>query len=180
MRKYIELIVRYRRSVLAGALMITALLVSQIGHLKVVIDPNRFLPQSHPYVVTSNKVEDLFSARTVLVIGITAKQGTIYTPEILGKVERITTKLRSVPDVIKSDVLSFAARKAKSINGNDQGMDVLPIMSSAPATQAEADAVRARVRSNPAYDGILISADERSVATRRLQGPCRWIYLDPQ
>jgi len=164
MRKYIEMIVQYRRSVLAGALMITALLVSQIGHLKIVIDPNRFLPQSHPYVVTSNRVEDLFSARTVLVIGITAKQGTIYTPEILGKVERITTKLRSVPDVIKSDVLSFAARKAKSINGNDQGMDVLPIMSSAPATQAEADAVRARVRSNPAYDGILVSADERSVA----------------
>lgn len=164
MRKYIEMIVRYRRSVLAGALMITALLVSQIGHLKVVIDPNRFLPQSHPYVVTSNRVEDLFAARTVLVIGITAKQGTIYTPEILGKVVRITTKLRSVPDIIKSDVLSFAARKAKSINGNEQGMDVLPIMSTAPATQAEADAVRARVRSNPAYDGILVSQDERSVA----------------
>lgn len=164
MRKYIEMIVRYRRSVLAGALMVTALLVSQIGHLKILIDPNRFLPQSHPYVQTSNRVEDLFAARTVLVIGITAKHGTIYTPEILGKVARITTKLRSVPDVIKSDVLSFAARKAKSINGNAQGMDVLPLMSTPPTTQAEADAVRARVHSNPAYNGILVSQDEQSVA----------------
>lgn len=164
MRRYIEMIVRFRWYVLVGAMVITGLLVSQIGHLRIAIDPNRFLPQSHPYVVTSDRVEDLFGSRSVLVIGITATNGTIYDPNILAKVERITTKLRSVPGVVKTDILSFSARKAKSINGNADGMEVRPLMSSVPTTDAEMQALRQRVASNPAYRGIIISDDDRSVA----------------
>lgn len=164
MRRYIEMIVNFRWYVLAGALGITALLVSQMGHLRVEIDPARFLPQSHPYVIASNRVEDLFGSRSVMVIGITATAGTIYNPQILAKVERITTKLRAVPNVVKADLLSFSVRKAKSITGNAQGMEVRPLMSSVPTTDAEMQALRQRVKTNPAYRDILVSDDERSVA----------------
>ena len=164
MRRYIEIIVNLRWYVLAGALAITALLVSQMGHLRVEIDPARFLPQSHPYVITSNRVEDLFGSRSVMVIGITATNGTIYDPRILAKVERITTKLRAVPNVVKADLLSFSVRKAKSITGSAQGMEVRPLMSSVPTTDAEMQALRQRVETNPAYRDILVSDDARSVA----------------
>lgn len=164
MRRYIAMVVRFRWYVLVGAFAITAGLVSQIGNLKIAIDPNRFLPQSHPYVATSNRVEDLFGSRSVLVIGITALNGTIYDPKILAKVERITTKLRSVPGIVKSDLLSFSARKAKGIKGTADGMVVQPLMSSVPTTEADMKALEQRVASIPAYRGIIVSKDNRSVA----------------
>jgi len=164
MRRYIEMIVRFRWAVIASALGITALLVSQMGHLRIVIDPARFLPQSHPFVITSNRVEDIFGSRSVMIIGITATQGTIYDPKILAKVERITTKLRSVPNIVKTDLLSFSVRKAKSITGTPDGMVVRPLMSSVPQTDVGVQELRRNVLSNPAYRGILVSDDERSVA----------------
>jgi predicted RND superfamily exporter protein len=164
MRRYIEFVVRNRWLVLIAATIVTGVLVTRLGQLRVVIQPSRFLPQSHPYVVTSNRVEDLFGARSVLVIGITATHGTIYDPHILQKVATITRALHTVPNVIKTDILSFSARKAKSITGTAHGMDVVPLMVSVPTTPAGLDALRKRVDANPAYQGILVSKDARSVA----------------
>ncbi|WP_129643178.1 outer membrane lipoprotein-sorting protein [Peristeroidobacter agariperforans] len=164
MRAYLEWIVRCRWLVLALTVLVAGLLASRIGQLRIEIDPARFLPQSHPYVVTSDRVEDLFGSRYVLVIGITPEQGDVYTPEVLGKVERITRGLREVPGVVKNNILSFSAHKAKSIAGSEDGMEVQPLMSEVPATPAALAALRKRVASNPAYLDVLVSKDDRSVA----------------
>ena len=164
MRRWIETVVRHRVGFLIATVVITGALVSRIGQLRIEIDPNRFLPQSHPYVVTSNRVEDLFGSRYVLAIGITPQTGSVYEPEILGKVARITAKLREVPGVVKTNILSFSAHKAKSITGTADGMEVLPLMGAVPTTESEAQAVHRRVESNPAYRDIIVSGDERSVA----------------
>ncbi len=163
-RSWTELVVRHRRWFLLGALLITAGLASRIGHLRVEIDPNRFLPKSHPYVITTDRVEDIFGSRSVLVIGITPSTGDIYDPAILAKVERITHKLREVPGVVKSSILSFSANKAKSITGTAEGMEVRPLMPAVPGNAAAMQLLRKRVESNPAYADILVSKDRRSVA----------------
>lgn len=163
-RSWTEFVVGNRRWFLACALLITVGLASRIGHLRVEIDPNRFLPQSHPYVVTSDRVEDLFGSRYVLVIGVTPDKGDIYDSAVLAKVERITRKLREVPGVVKSNILSFSANKAKSITGTDEGMEVRPLMASVPQDASGIQALRKRVASNPAYADILVSRDQRSVA----------------
>jgi hypothetical protein len=164
MRAYLEWIVRFRWLVLAVTVLVAGLLASRIGQLRIEIDPSRFLPQSHPYVVTSDRVEDIFGSRYVLVIGITPAQGDIYSAEVLGKVDRITRGLREVPGVVKNNILSFSARKAKSIAGNEDGMEVRPLMSDVPVTPEALADLRRRVASNPAYLDVLISKDQRSVA----------------
>src|SRR5258708_36460470 len=116
-KHYIELMLRFRWVVIAMTIAITGILVGRIGQLHVEIDPNRFLPQSHPYVATSDRVEHIFGSRYVLVVGITPLTGTIYDPAVLSKVDRITRRMREVPGVVKENILSFAARKAKSITG---------------------------------------------------------------
>jgi predicted RND superfamily exporter protein/outer membrane lipoprotein-sorting protein len=163
-KSYTELMLRFRWVVIVVTVAITSILTSQMGHLRVEIDPNRFLPQSHPYVATSDRVERIFGSRYVLVVGITPLTGTIYDQAVLGKVDRITRRMREVPGVVKENILSFAARKAKSITGTDEGMDVRPLMSEVPANPAEMEALRRRVLGNPAYRDILVSGDERSVA----------------
>jgi uncharacterized protein len=163
-KSYTELMLRFRWVVIVMTIVITAILASRIGHLRIEIDPNRFLPQSHPYVATSDRVEHIFGSRYVLVIGITPLKGTVYDSAVLGKVDRITRRMREVPGVVKENILSFAARKAKSITGTDEGMEVRPLMSEVPANPAQIEELRRRVAGNPAYRDILVSGDERSVA----------------
>jgi predicted RND superfamily exporter protein/outer membrane lipoprotein-sorting protein len=164
MRNWIEGVVKYRLWVLLAVIVVTGGLASQIGKLRVEIDPNRFLPQSHPYVITSNRVEEIFGQRSVLVIGITPLAGDVYDPKILGKVERITRKLREDPGVLKNTILSFAARKAKSITGSDEGMEIRPLMDKVPASPAAMERLKRSVLSNPAYNNAIVSADGRSIA----------------
>lgn len=69
-----------------------------------------------------------------------------------------------MPGVVKSNILSFSAHKAKSIIGTDEGMEVLPLMRAVPSTPAELEDLRRRIASNPAYRDIIVSADQASVA----------------
>ena len=164
MRSWIEAIVRFRVAVLVAVMLATVALASQIGKLRIEIDPNRFLPQSHAYVITSNRVEEVFGSRYVLVIGITPTSGDVYDPAVLAKVDRITRKLREDPGVVKSSILSFAARKAKSIKGTDEGMEVRPLMDRAPTKAEEVARLRRAIKDNPVYQNAIISGDGRSVA----------------
>jgi hydrophobe/amphiphile efflux-3 (HAE3) family protein len=147
-----------------AVLAITGGLVSQIGKLRVEIDPARFLPQSHPYVVTSNRVEELFGSKYVLLVGITPQEGDAFTPSVLAKAERITKRLREDPGVLKSTILSVAAKKAKSITGTADGMEIKQLMEHAPNSAPEIAALRSRLQNNPAYLNAIVSKDERSIA----------------
>ena len=164
MRKWIAVVIKLRFVVLLAIVVITGLLASQVGKLRVEIDPNRFLPQSHPYVVTSNRVEDIFGSRYVLVVGISPANGDIYNAKILGKVDRITRKLREDQGVIKNTILSFSAKKAKSISGTADGMEIRPLMDKVPTTSAEIERLKHAIELNPAYRDTIVSRDGRSVA----------------
>jgi uncharacterized protein len=97
MRSYIERILRYCWLVIGLTLLVTGGLAFQAKNLNIIIDPNTVLPQSHPYVSATNKVEEVFGSKYVVVIGITPSQGDIFQPEILGKVQRITAALLETP-----------------------------------------------------------------------------------
>jgi len=164
MRKWTTWVIRWRLLVLLAVLVITAGLVSQIGKLRVEIDPNRFLPQSHPYVVTSNRVEELFGSKYVLLVGITPNEGDAFTPSVLEKVQRITRKLREDPGVMKNTILSLSAKKAKSITGTSDGMEIRQLMERVPSDANGMAALRKRLADNPAYLNAIVSKDSRSIA----------------
>src|SRR5690242_2143724 len=107
MKRYIEWVVQHRLLVIALTLAVTVLAVLQARSIKVVIDTSKLMPQSNPYVATSNDVERIFGSKHVVVIGIAPKQGDIYQPEVLAKVQRLTAALRRVPGVIKENILSL-------------------------------------------------------------------------
>ena len=97
MQRYIVWILRYRFVVIALTLAVTIAAVIQAKNLKIIIDPNTMLPQSHPYVTTSNLVERIFGSKYVVVIGITPKQGDIYQPAVLEKIQRMTAAFLQTP-----------------------------------------------------------------------------------
>jgi len=164
MKRYIEWIIRHRYAVIALTLLATVLAVSQARNLKVIIDPNTMLPQSHPYVSTTDLVEKTFGSKYVVVVGITPKQGDIFQPIVLSKVQRITVALLKAKGVLPENMLSLSARRAKDIIGTAEGMEVRQLMPSVPANETQMQALRAALKRNPAYLNAIVSKDAATAA----------------
>ncbi|MGO8755098.1 MAG: outer membrane lipoprotein-sorting protein [Gallionellaceae bacterium] len=164
MQRDVEWILRYRFVVIALTLVITTAAVIQAKNLKIIIDPNKTLPQSHPYVATSNQVEKLFGSRYVVVIGITPTEGDIYQPAVLQKIQRMTAAFLQTPGVVKENLLSLSSRRAKNIVGTAGGMEVSPLMPKVPATTDQIKELREAVKKNPVYLNSIVSTDAKTTA----------------
>ncbi len=159
LRSYIDFIVKFRWVVIVLIAAATWFLHSKGGALTVIIDPNNIVPRSHPYIATTLKVEEVFGSRYVAVIGITAKQGDIFQPAILEKVQRITNKLRETPRIVKTNLLSISARRAKDIRGNAEGMEVKQMMADVPVTPEQLTALKDALQRNTSYMNAIVSND---------------------
>lgn len=164
MEAWISTVIKYRKTVIVAVLLITVALVSQLKGLKIVLDTDDALPQSHPYVITNNLIEKVFGNKYSAVIGITAKDGTIYDPKVLAKVKRISDKVLQAPGVVKNNINSIASRKSKAITGTEEGMIVRQIMEKAPETPEEVAQIKAAVESNPVFEDLLVSKDQKTTS----------------
>ena len=164
MQRYLEWILRYRFVVIALTLLVTVVAVIQAKNLKIIIDPNTMLPQSHPYVSTSNKVEKVFGSKYVVVIGITPKEGDIYQPAVLEKIQRMTAAYLQTPGVIKENLLSLSSKRAKNIAGTAEGMEVKQLMPNTPTTVAQLTELRGAIEKNPVYINSIVSTDGKTAA----------------
>lgn len=161
LRRYVTVIVQFRLVVILAALALSALFASKIGNLRVVIDPNANLPQEHPYVIATNEIERVFGGRNLVVIGVESVSGDIFQPEILEKIQRITDGVLEIPGVIRSNVISLAARKAKDIVGTEEGMQVRQLMEIVPRTPEQIVRLRRAAYANPIYVDSILSKDGR-------------------
>ena len=163
MRRYVEGVIRFRPLVIASALLVSGLLGFQIKNLRVIVDPNATLPQQHPYVAATREVERVFRLKHQVLIGVTPREGDVFSSAVLGKVQRITDSLTELPGVEKGSVFSLA-RRAKNITGRTDELEVLPFLETLPHAEAEMEAVRQALRNNPAYVDAIISRDGRTAA----------------
>jgi predicted RND superfamily exporter protein len=162
MTTWINLMIRYRYWVMGAVLAVTVGLMSQIGHLQIIVSSDNMVPQSNRYVRTGNEIESVFGHKYTVAIAVTATHGTIYQTPILEKIKRITARITNDPMVIKSSVTGLAARKVKGIEGNQEGMIVNALMDKVPQDQAGIDALKIAVASNPVYDDLLVSRDQKT------------------
>jgi predicted RND superfamily exporter protein len=163
-RVWANWIVTHRGLVAVVILTITAFLMSRLGKLQVDSNPDLWAPQKHPYVVTTNLLDQIFGGRNFTVIGIVPKQGDIYQPNVLGKIKRIQEAIELSPHAVRHNVLSFAARKVKQVKGGADGMEVRPMMEKVPQTPDEIQRFREAVQSMPFYVNALISPDGKAAA----------------
>jgi len=162
MTTWINLMIRYRYWVMGAVLAVTAGLMSQIGHLQIIVSSDNMVPQSNHYVRTGNEIERVFGHKYTVAIAVTATHGTIYQTPILEKIKRITARITNDPMVIKSSVTGLAARKVRGIEGNAEGLIVNSLMDKVPQDQSGIDELKKAVASNPVYDDLLVSKDQRT------------------
>jgi predicted RND superfamily exporter protein len=163
MERYVRFIVRHRVAVLIAVVLNTLLLASQLSHVRLEIRRRAVLPQDHPYVKIQNRISDLFGGEAVVVIGVTAQQGTIFAPPVLAKIDRVTQALLETKGVIDTSLFSIAAPYVKAIEiGTNGAMEVHPLMERVPETDAQMEKLRYLIRSDQLYYGNLVSHDESS------------------
>jgi uncharacterized protein len=163
-RRYARWLIAHRVLVGLAILGVTVFLVSRIGILQFDSNVELFAPQTHPYVVTTHLMEQVFGGKYVVVIGITPKQGDVYQPEVLAKIKRIQDGLEQLPEAVRHNILSLAARKVKTIKGRAEGMEVRPMMESVPQTPEDIAKLKSAVASMPIYINSLVSPDGKSAA----------------
>lgn len=164
LRRWAEAVVRRRRLVLLAGALATALLAAGLGRLRVEVDPDRNLPQDHPWIAALNEMHRTFGDKNLVVIGLFPDDGDPFTPSFLARVRRITDGLAAIPGVVRPLLHSIASPAMKDVRASGDGIVVRPIMAEAPRTAEEAAAVRERVSANPDLAGTLVSNDGRALA----------------
>ncbi|MBI5136758.1 MAG: MMPL family transporter [Nitrospirae bacterium] len=164
MKRYVEAIIRWPLLTILCLLALTAYFGAQVGHLKMVLDPKRILPQEHPFVQLNNKIEKNFGGSRVVVIGVTVKEGDIFNPDTLGKIKRITEAVKGVQGILEENVISIADRKIKYIKSTEDGLDIRRMMDEVPTTPEGLAELRANVFMNDLFVGSLVSRDGKSAA----------------
>jgi predicted RND superfamily exporter protein len=157
-------VVRNRIIVVIAVALMTGFLAMNAKNLKLIIDPNSLMPQSHPYVSTTNLVERVFGSKYVIVIGLRPKSGDIFQEAVLSKVADLTQKLNETPGVSRSNLLSLYAKRAKDIKGSAEGLIVTPIGRPGNLSPEDLSRVKESLVRNPVYQSILVSPDQRMTA----------------
>ncbi len=156
---YFRGVIRHRWLVLSAVLLTTLALGAAATRLHIEVDPDRLLPQDHPFIQTLNEVHALFGDKNLIVVGLFPHDGKVFTPAFLKKVAEVTDRIKKVPGVNKSLVQSLAAQQAKDVRGTGDVVTVERVMATPPADQAGADEVRRRAFANEMLVGTLAAAD---------------------
>lgn len=164
MLKYAQGVLRFRSWIIALTLCATAALAFFASNLRVAIDPATIAPQGHPYIQQSRLIDKMFGSKYLILIGITPVKGDIFQPAVLDRVSRITRKLEASDGVVRSTLVSLAARQAKGIKGTADGFEAKPLLSGGAVDAAAIAQLKAALAANPVYLDTAVSADRRTAA----------------
>src|SRR5215471_14706022 len=133
LQRWAEFVVRRPVPVLIAVLLLSAFLGSGGRHLQLEIREKDQLPQDHPYVQLYNHINETFGGGAVVVVGVVARHGDIFTPELLSKIQRITRKMLALPELSHGQaVLSVASERVKALELVEDGVDVHSLMPAVP------------------------------------------------
>lgn len=154
--------VRFPRTVLGLALLVTVLVGLQFPKARTDTDPKNMLPDTSPVRVYNDQVERQFSLHAdVIAVGIVNESG-LLNPDSLRRVAETTDKILALPGVITRDVLGLRTVDDVTVNGDQLG--VRPLLADVPTNAVEVAALRKALFENPLLVGRFISADATTTA----------------
>ncbi|HEX3904610.1 MAG TPA: MMPL family transporter [Polyangia bacterium] len=164
LRRYVTAIVGRPKLVIALVALVTLTLGFFMTRLHVLLDVDAQIPPGDPLVIVGQRIEKLFGGKYMTVIGFYPRAGTVYTPDILGKVKRVTEKLEKLPGVKAGSVLSLMSPRVKDVKSTADSLEITPLADKVPRTDAELAAFRARVQANSVLTSLFVSDDGRATS----------------
>ena len=148
-------------------LLITALFGYWTSLLRLETAFNELLPQSHPFVQTHNQYAATFGGANNITVMLQVKDGTIFNPETLSRVFRLTEGLDRVYGINHNQIDSIGHRTTRYIKVAAGGtMRSEPVMLSVVKNDGEAANIRRIVHNSQNIYGLLVSLDDKAALIR--------------
>ena len=164
LRRYVTALVGRPKTVIAVVMAITLTLGFFITRLRLMLDIDSQIPPGHPLVIVGQRVEKLFGGKYITVVGFYPASGTVYTPQILAKVKRVTEALAALPGIKEGSVLSLMSPRVKDVHSSEEALEITPLAGKVPETDAEMAAFRERVKANAFLTSLMVSDDGRATS----------------
>jgi hypothetical protein len=171
---YLRLLLRNRLAVALVVAVMTVFFAFEATHLKVVPQFLDFYPgpstvrvlghewtwrQGHPYINIYHAFRRMFGSANVLTVILEVKQGDIYNPATLQKLDVITKRLIETKGVVPYQVMSIAHPKMKA--SARMGCDRIRRSSAGvPQTPDDAQRVKFSVYSTKGIRGLYVAQDD--------------------
>jgi uncharacterized protein len=161
MKRYARLVASRPRIFIAAVLLVTLALASELRHLQLEVKLQDEVPHGHPYMAIDDRLRARLGAQQTSLIAIGVREGDIFNPDTLRRIQRLTEGVAKIPGVIPSTILSLAAKNAKAISATGDDVRVEPLMTTIPPDTRGLAELRKTVFSYPMYMGSLVTRDGR-------------------
>lgn len=177
MKKFslVEFSISHPKLIVFLAAIFTLAFMIQFPKMKTDTNPKNMLPKTSNVRVWNDEVEKTFSLyEDMIVLGIVNEKG-ILNHETLGKIQRITDEILRLEGVAARDVNSFPTitnvtaegdpKSRETFGGGEAGvLKVAPLMTEAPRTDDEINALKKMLFENPLFIDRIISEDGKTTA----------------
>jgi len=120
-------------------------------------------PGPDPYIQIYNDFREMFGSANTMAVILEVKDGDIYTPETLQKLDRITKHVIDAKGVVPYQIASIAHPKVRSITSRAGALEIRELFYPAvPQTAADAERVRFGVYSTKGVRGLYTSMDDKA------------------
>ena len=159
-----EWILRWRFIVVGVVAALTAFFGYYAAQTQLVTSFGELLPQNHPFIQVAHKYDQYFGSVNNVTIMIEAKEGTIYTPAIIGKIVQMTRDMDMVYGIQHGSVRSIVTSSyfRPLAGGVILNTPVLP-NGDIPRTASELAELKSNVHKNPGVIfGRFVSLDDKA------------------
>jgi uncharacterized protein len=173
---YLRFLLRNRLAVTLVIAAMTIFFAYQCSQIKIIANFIDFYPSAskitifgrdikirdgHPYINIYNDFRRMFGSANVLTAILEVKNGDIYNPTTLQKLDQMTRWMTETRGVVPYQIASIAHPKMKSITTVEGAIQIREVFyPGVPKTQADADRVKFAVYSTKGIRGIYVSEDD--------------------
>jgi len=158
---YLRFLLRYRIPMALIVMGLTLFFAWGCTKIKLHTDFFDFYPRHHPYIRFYNEFRRMFGSANIMSVIVEVKNGDIYNPTTLQKLDRITKYMVDTKGVVPYQILSIAHPKIRSITASQGSIQIREVFyPGVPKTQEDADRVRFAVYANPGIRGIYVASDD--------------------
>ena len=115
-----------------------------------------------PYIALDREITAEFGMQNPVVWVIEARDGTVWTPALLARIQSLTRDVVTIPGILALDVVSLASPNMRDLRVTEDTLEPIYLMSEAPQTPEAIAALRRRVDDDPNFGGTLVSRDGRA------------------
>lgn len=159
---YLRVLLKYGKAISIIVAALTLFFLWSLRDMRLNTDFFDFYPQKHPYIKIYNEFRQMFGSANVLQIIVKKKDGSsIYNPETLQKVDRVTKFIIETKGVVPYQILSIASPKMKSISNYRGQIQVREVYyPGVPETQEDAERVKFAVYATKGIHGVYTAEDD--------------------